>query len=311
MKDTVTRRTRILEIITALLMIRPTISIISDLYSYNDTESAEQLLKYNAPLLLGTISLAIVIISRKYDRIWAKMLVILSVAVSFLTHRNIDSIWNIGRTLKAYRELKYTAIEYVEYLIIQFMLFFGIAAGILLILMLFGKIKWKKRNSLLIYTYVMAGITAVDALRSGFSNLYYMELILIPCLIYELQPKTDVKAVIGWTGIIAAAVSDMVFEFMTKRAQSSCASLMDYLNAGKQYTRMNSLIFAAAMILMPLILFERRDPLERLVTAPAADEDEEDDESDEDDTDEEDDEADDEDDYEEDDDNDDESDNND
>ncbi|WP_297960971.1 hypothetical protein [uncultured Ruminococcus sp.] len=307
MKNTVTVRTRILEVITALLMIRPTISIISDLYSYNDPEMTEQLLKYSVPMLLGTIPLAIVIITRKYDRIWAKMLVILSVAANFLRRENVNYISNIGRTLRAYRDLKYSAIENLEYFLNLFMLFFSIAAGVILILTLFGKIKWKKRNSLLIYTYVMAGITAVYALRSGFSNLYYMELILIPCLIYELQPKTDVKAVIGWTGIIAAAVSDMVFEFMTKREQSSCASLMDYLNAGEQYTRMNSLIFAAAMLLMPLILFERRDPLERLVTAPAADEDEEDDESEEDDTDE----ADDEDDYEEDDDNDDESDNND
>ena len=147
--------------------------------------------------------------------------------------------------------------------------------------MLFGKRKWKKRNDLLIYTYVMAGITAVYALSSGFHNLYYMELLLIPCLIYEIQQKADAKAVIGWTGIIAAAISDLFFEFMTKRVQYSGRDMLEYLNSGTQYNSIRNLIFAAAILLMPLVLFERRDPLERLVTAPAVDdEDEEEHESD-------------------------------
>ena len=144
MKDTVTRRTRILEIITALLMIRPTLYILYELYSYNDTVMSEQLLKYSAPSLLSTISLAIVIITRKYDRIWAKLLVVLSVAVYFFTGNNINYSLNIGRTLRSYKNCGYDAFTYVQYLFDVFMLLFGIAAGIFLIIMLFGKRKWKK-----------------------------------------------------------------------------------------------------------------------------------------------------------------------
>ncbi len=39
----------------------------------------------------------------------------------------------------------------------------GIAAGVILVLAMFGKIKWESRNSLIIYTYIMTGIIAFGA----------------------------------------------------------------------------------------------------------------------------------------------------
>ena len=101
------------------------------------------------------------------------------------------------------------------------------------------------------------------------------------CFIYELQRKSDIKAVIGWAGVLAAVVSDIFFDYYTDKVQSiSDGGFLDYLNSATKYEGPSSLIFAAAILLMPLILFERKDKLERVVISVNDDEDEDDDDND-------------------------------
>ena len=126
----------------------------------------------------------------------------------------------------------------------------------------------------------MTGVMALGALAFRIHNIYYAELVMMTCLIYELQEKSDIKAVIGWAGALAAAVSDIFFDFYTDKVQSVPADggfldYLNYVNPTIKYEGIRSLIFAAAILLIPLILFERKEPLEK-VTAPVNDDDDDD-----------------------------------
>ena len=261
------KRTRILEIITAILMIRPTFLILSRLRSYHDAEIIRSFLKFAFPPFLATVALAIVVITRKYDRTWAKLLVIISLAANLFTDRNFIYLKNAGYYIGAnYHNLSIR----LEYLFGALLFLLGIALGVILVLTMFGKIKWKSRNSLIRYTYIITGIMALGALAFRIRSIYYAELVLMTCFIYELQRKSDIKAVIGWAGVLAAVISDIFFDHYTDKAQSiSDGGFLDYLNyltPAAKYEGIRSLIFAAAILLIPLIIFERKEPLEKVVS---------------------------------------------
>ncbi|MBP5578223.1 MAG: hypothetical protein J6X56_01875 [Ruminococcus sp.] len=269
---TIKKRTRILEIIAALLMIRPTFSTLSILFSYHDIEAISNNLKYYFPSLFATIALVIVIITRKYDRIWSKLLVLTSLAAYFYSDKNINYLKGFGDSVRAF---SHDTVLLLEYLFHVLLFIVGITAGIILVLTMFGKIKWKKRTSLIIYTYIMIGIMTLGALNYGFSNVYYIELVLMPCLIYELQEKRDIKAIAGWAGVLVTALSDTVFDYLTEKAKNDLdEGFLDYLNYSTKYERLRSLVFIVGIILIPLIMFERKEKLERIVI-PVDDDDEE------------------------------------
>ena len=271
------KRTRILEIITALLMIRPTLLILSELFSYQNAENIRAALEYSFPMLLATVALAIVIITRKYDRTWAKLLVLTSLAANFCTDNNLRYLKNVGNYIKAYSR---DVLLLIEYLFGTLLFLLGIAAGVILVLTMFGKIKWEKRNSLIAYAYIMTGIMAFGALFFRIHNIYYTELVLTTFLIYEVQEKSDSKAIIGWAGTLAAVISDLFFNYYIDKVMSTPdGGFLDYLNSATKYEGPSSLIFAAAILLMPLILFERKDKLERVVIPVNDDEDEDDDDN--------------------------------
>jgi uncharacterized membrane protein YfcA len=271
---TIQKRTRIFEIIAALLMVRPVFSILSQLSFYSDAEQIRSLIKYEFSSLLAAIALAIVIISRKYDRTWSKLLVLISLAANFCTERNLDYIKDFGGYVRSH--LRDPAFL-LEYLAGALMFVLGITAGIILVLTMFGKIKWKSRNSLIIYTYIMIGIMTLGALNYRFHNIYYIELVLMPCLMYELQEERDIKAILGWIGVIAALISDIFFEYLNKKAQNdSYISLLDYLNSVPKYEGIRNLVFSTALLFIPFILFERKEKLERVIIPVDDDNDEED-----------------------------------
>lgn len=271
------KRTRILEIITALLMIRPTLLILSELFSYQNAENIRADLEYSFPVFLATAALAIVIITRKYDRTWAKLLVMTSLAANFCTDSNLRYLKNVGNSIRAY---SYSPSLLIEYLFGTLLFLLGIAAGVILVLTMFGNIKWEKRNSLIAYAYIMTGIMAFGALFFRIHNIYYTELVLTTFLIYEVQEKSDSKAIIGWAGTLAAVISDLFFNYYIDKAMSTPdGGFLDYLNSATKYEGPSSLIFAAAILLMPLILFERKDKLERVVIPVNDDEDEDDDDN--------------------------------
>lgn len=270
---TTQKRTRILEIIAALLMIRPTFSTLSELFSSHDVEMIRHNLEYYFPSLLASVTLAIVIITRKYDRTWSKLLVLTSLAANLYSDRNFEYLKDFGYDVRAYR---HDTALLLNSLFHTSMFILGATAGIILVLTMFGKIKWKSRNSLIIYTYIMIGIMTLGALNYRFSNIYYIELVLMPCLIYELQEDSDLKAIAGWAGVLVASISDTIFEYLNKNAQNnSDGGFLDYLNYSPKYEGLRNLVFIVGIILIPLILFERKEKLERVIIPIDDDDDEE------------------------------------
>lgn len=271
---TVRKRTRILEIITALLMIRPTFSVLSKIFSFNDGEQLRNFIGYIFPSLLASVALAIVIIARKYDRTWSKLLVLISLAANIYSDRNINYLKGFGNNVRAYRHVTSLLLNDLFHI---FLFILGITAGIILVLTMFGKIKWKTRNSLLTYTYIMMGIMAFGAMNYKYQNIYYIELVFMPCLIFELQEKTDIKAIAGWAGVLAASISETLFEYLMENAQNnSDGGFLDYIDSATKYEGIRSLIFAAGILLIPLILFERKKKLERVIVPVDVDDDKED-----------------------------------
>lgn len=277
---TVQKRSRIFEIIIAILMIRPTLSILSDLYSYDSGDMISGLFRQNAPIFFITVSAAILIITRKYDRLWTKLLLGVSIAVFAFSERNRTyfDIKFVGKYIKS-------CIDYLTFdgIFTLFTFYLTIAMGIIILLMMFGVIKWKNRTKLLIYLYVIAGIAAVGALAFSSRSFTVMLYLLLTCFIYELQEKPERTALIGWAGAVTGAASELFFEYYNKYSMkvNSTDDILDYLNAGRQNETIRGLIFAAAIILIPLIVFERKSPLEKVVSPVITDiEDEDDDESD-------------------------------
>jgi hypothetical protein len=94
---------------------------------------------------------------------------------------------------------------------------------------------------------------------------------------YELQEERDIKAILGWIGVIAALISDIFFEYLNKKAQNdSYISLLDYLNSVPKYEGIRNLVFSTALLFIPFILFERKEKLERVIIPVDDDNDEED-----------------------------------
>lgn len=276
----VQKRSRIFEIIIAILMIRPTLSILSDLYSYDSGDMISGLFRQDAPIFFITASAAILIITRKYDRLWAKLLLGISIAVFAFSERNRTyfDIKFVGKYIKS-------CIDHftIDGIFILFTFYLTIAMGIIILLMMFGVIKWKNRTKLLIYLYVIAGIAAVGTLAFSLRSFTVMLYLLLTCFIYELQEKSERTAIIGWAGAVTGAASELFFEYYTKYSMkvNSTDDILDYLNAGRQNETIRCLIFAAAIILIPLIVFERKSPLEKVVSPVITDiKDEDDDESD-------------------------------
>ena len=262
---TVQKRSRILEIIIAILMIRPTLSIIFDLYSFNDGEMTASLFRQNAPFFFITASAAVLIITRRYDRLWGKLLLAFSLAVyAFSDHnRTYFDFKYVGKYIK--NHIEFLTFEGIFYL---FIFYLSIAMGIIILLMLFGVIKWKNRTKLLVYLYIIAGIEALGTLMYSSRSFTIMLYLLLTCFIYEVQDKPNRTALIGWAGAITGAASELFFEIYTRyfTKVNNPYDILEYLQAGRQHETVRCLIFAAAIILIPLIVFERKNPLEKVVS---------------------------------------------
>ncbi|MCR5602062.1 MAG: hypothetical protein K6G33_15155 [Ruminococcus sp.] len=78
----------------------------------------------------------------------------------------------------------------------------------------------------------MTGIMALGSLTYNFHNIYYLELVFMTCLIYELQEKSDIKAIVGWVGVLIAALSDTIFEYLNEQ---DSGDFLNYLNYSSKY----------------------------------------------------------------------------
>ncbi len=276
------KRSRILEIIIAFLLIRPTLLTIFSFYSLGDVDVRGMILNQALYGLLVTVPPAILIISRKYDRAWSKLLIGVSIAANILTSDGLRYITDFGLYV---RNIRYGLDIFAANMGALMLFLLSIAAAAVVLLMMFGVIKWQDRKTMLICLYIIAGLAALAALVSHQRSVITMTMLLMICFMHETREKTDVKAVIGWTGAFVGAISDIFFDYKlnnmtsTIDADSGFLGYLQSVQSGMGLINFRTFAYAAAMLLIPLIIFERKEPLERIVSAPDTDEEDEDDDN--------------------------------
>ncbi|MBP5581540.1 MAG: hypothetical protein J6X85_07125, partial [Ruminococcus sp.] len=269
------KRNRILEIIIAFLLIRPTLLTIFSFYSLDGDDVRRMILEQALYALLVTVPPAILIISRKYDRAWSKLLIGVSLGANFFTSDGLRYITDFDLFVQ---RIRYGLDIFATNIGALMLFLLSIASAIVVLLMMFGVIKWQDRKTLLICLYIIAGLAALSALVSHQRSVITMTLLLMICFMHETQEKTDVKAVIGWIGAFVGAISDIFFDYRLNNMTSSIdtdSGLLGYLQSvqfGTGLITFRTIAYAAAMALIPLIIFERKEPLERAAAAPDTDE---------------------------------------
>lgn len=276
------KRNRILEIIIALLLIRPTLLTIFSFYSLGDVDVRGMILNQALYGLLVTVPPAILIITRKYDRMWSKLLIGVSLGANILTSDGLRYITDFGLFVQ---RIRYGLDIFAANMGALMLFLLSVAAAAVVLLMMFGVIKWQDRKTMLICLYIIAGLAALAALVSHQRSVITMTMLLMICFMHETREKTDVKAVIGWTGVFVGAISDIFFDYKLNNMTSSIdadSGFLGYLQSvqpGIGLINFRTFTYAAAMLLIPLIIFERKEPLERIVSAPDTDEEDEDDDN--------------------------------
>jgi len=276
------KRNRILEIIIAFLLIRPTLLTIFSFYSLGDVDVRGMILNQALYALLVTVPPAILIISRKYDRMWSKLLIGVSLVANILTSDGLRYITDFGLFVQ---RIRYGLDIFAANIGALMLFLLSVAAAAVVLLMMFGVIKWQDRKTMLICLYIIASLAALAALVSHQRSVITMTMLLMICFMHETREKTDVKAVIGWTGAFVGAISDIFFDYKLNNMTSSIdadSGFLGYLQSvqfGTGLITFRTIAYTAAMLLIPLIIFERKEPLERIVSAPDTDEEDEDDDN--------------------------------
>lgn len=278
------KRSRILEIIIAFLLIRPTLLTIFSFYSLDGDDVRRMILNQALYGLLVTVPPAILIITRKYDRAWSKLLIGVSLAANFFTSDGLRYVTNFGLYVQ---NIRYGIGIFASNMGAMTLFLLSVAAAIVVLLMMFGVIKWKDRKTMFICLYILAGLAVMSALVSRQRSVILMTMLLMMIFMHETQEKTDVKAVIGWIGVFFGAAADIFFDYKLNSIINpieSDSGFLDYLQSIVQFGTglvfFRTIAYAAAMALIPLILFERKESLERVVIAPDTDDEEDEDESD-------------------------------
>lgn len=278
------KRSRILEIIIALLLVRPTLLTFLSFYSVDNDYNRRVLLETALYALLVTVPPAVLIITRKYDRAWSKLLMGVSLAANIFTSDGLRYITDFGLFVQ---RIRYGIGIFASNMGAMTLFLLSVAAAIVVLLMMFGVIKWKDRKTMFICLYILAGLAVMSALVSRQRSVILMTMLLMMIFMHETQEKTDIKAVIGWIGVFFGAAADIFFDYKLNSIINpieSDSGFLDYLQSTVQFGTglvfFRTIAYAAAMALIPLILFERKEPLERVVIAPDNDDEEDEDESD-------------------------------
>lgn len=277
------KRNRILEIIIAFLLIRPTLLTIFSFYSLDGDDVRRMILNQALYALLVTVPPAILIITRKYDRMWSKLLIGVSLAANIFTSDGLRYVTDFGLYVQ---KIRYGIDIFAADMGIMMLFLLSIAAAVIVLLMMFGVIKWQDRKNVIICLYIIAGLAIISASASHKSSMITMTMLLMICFMHETQEKADTKAVIGWIGAFVGVITDIFVDYKINSPTSiDCGEgFLGYLQSvaplHNGLISLRTLTYTAAMALIPLIIYERKEPLERVVTPPDTDDEDDEDESD-------------------------------
>lgn len=225
-------------------------------------------LQHLCPLFIGLL-----IITRKYDKSWAKIgLLVTAVLYSVFSSGLLNIIRRFfNSSFREFENKNYssseTALTYISFFLSFLIVIVGAAAALLTMC---RKIEWKSGKKLLIYTYIMLGILAVIIHKINPFNYTAAIIILLPCFMYAGASRRDAKGIAGEAAVLLTPfVFRIMRAFVSWIHNSENPQAYSFFNgntaaidlSGLDYYSASMWLISILLLLMPLMLFERRyDP---------------------------------------------------
>lgn len=159
----------------------------------------------------------IMMICRKYDRLWMKIVYGITGAAAVMSTNGGYVI----RGLLSKRSSSLTSVaSFAMYLPTNMKLFYLASTAIMAaaiavaLLSMCGVIKWRSRSKLLVYTYIMAGLEIFICLVANDNSFITAAAIMLPCLMQEAQQNTKKISIAGEVSFLLLPFLPRVLNFL-------------------------------------------------------------------------------------------------
>lgn len=281
-KITVEKRNRIFEIIAGLIFAYFSIDAFIKYFKtyvlvYNEFswDYVKELLSFENSwiLVLTFISMlfpaviGLMIIIRKYNRLWLKIPFVITAAAGVISSSGTIIVW--GYFIDDFSYLR----KYLETNVIQCCVLATILELICIAvayLTINRKIVWKSRKRLLIYTFIAVGASLFLQTVTKYASVSVIA-ILLPSFMQGYTEKSSKKGILGETAILITPLSPYFFKFLlNKIADPAKENMYNFFFGtdpaidlrGENYYRCVAFITIIVTLLMPLMLFERKMEVE-------------------------------------------------
>lgn len=283
------KRVRIFDIIVGIILLFLAFSSIKSLFrSFVPANSSIEVkvipyflleaVQYLFPLFIGLI-----IITRKYDKPWAKIGLLVTAAfysvfssglLNIIKHFFSSSVRELENKIYSSSEITLIYISFFFYFLITVV---GTAVALLT---MYRRIEWKSEKKLLIYTYIMLAILAVVIHKINPFNYTTAIIILLPCFMYAGASRRDVRGITGEAAILLTPFVPYIMRSFTNWIHNSeNQQAYSFFNgntaainlSGMDPSKTSMWVISVLLLLMPLMLFERRNDPE--TAAPVSNDD--------------------------------------
>lgn len=217
------KRIRIFEIIAGILLILLALNMY-----YTFLRAIAKSLSYitfgylvnNIPAFLAgvfIILLGVMIIFRKYDKLWIKIVYGITGAAAVMSTNGGYVI----RGLFDKRDHSLTSFaSFSMYLSPRAKFFFITATAIMTVaivvalLTMCGVIKWRSRSRLLIYAYIMTGLEMLICLGANDISFVAVDAVMLPCFMQEAESETKKRSIAGEAAFLLLPVLPRILNFL-------------------------------------------------------------------------------------------------
>lgn len=274
---TTQKRTRIFDILIGLILLFFSIQNFTKVFSLYFPSGIRIELSSSSLLLMLLIVVScfppffwsILIISKKYNKRWAKIGFIISSLIYLIDSSKAYVIvrYFVNDRLREYERSVYSSSElFMIYISWTISVLLFIVGAVVVSLTMFKKLKWKSRKQLLIYTYVMLLLLSITNLKVNSVNFFVLVFLLIPCFMNGGTKQPNQKALIGEAAIlIVPFISKAVLAFYSNISDPNNKNASNFFNGPNalidisrfDVNDMFGFAFLILAFLIPLMLYER------------------------------------------------------
>jgi hypothetical protein len=281
-KISVEKRNRIFEIITGIIIIylsldafMTNLKVFFPSREYVSWATIKEIfaLDYSWLLVLNFIAILLntvigaMLITRKYSKLWLQIPLCITAASALITSRG--SLTALGYFIDDFAYMH----KYFDSVIILCSLsstLLNLIYFVVAFLTINKKIVWRSRKSLLIYTFIAVGVSLFLKVSTPYASVSIFT-ILLPSFMQNYTEKSSKKGILGEAAILLFPLSPYFFKFLLKKiadpAKENMYNFFFGTNpaidlSGDNYQRYTLFISILLMLLMPLMLFERKMELD-------------------------------------------------